>query len=213
MRQIFIDLGVIGTVSSCLPIFLCLFFAKKSLNSLHWTLLLLALLYSIINVLSLVLFFDKKAIQEEFIRLYLIIEFVLISVFFIKYIHPKFFKRLSILGLFVFFVLCSGLYYYNLLSLTGTISLFSNIFLMIYSVYIVFNTYYQSLPDKPTNQGGILIVFSVLFYACVQFYFSVFDLVIRDDSMEIFYYLWPIFQIGTIIYYVSFTLGLWKLVK
>lgn len=213
MQDVAQILGYIGVGSACLPISFCVLFISDSFKYIHWSLLILSLAYFLINIISLFLFLDKNFIQEYLFNVYFIIELVLLSLFFLKNIRSIIFFRLSILGLIVFYILASGLYYFGSLSVSSSFSLFSNIFLIIYSVYIVISEYFNSVSEKLTNNGDFLIATSVMFYAGVQFYFSLFDIMIREDSKQIFYYLWPILQVGGIIYYISFTYGLWKLAK
>lgn len=213
MEQIFLILGIIGIGSGCLPISFCFSNLKKSLATVHWSLLVLSVVYFLTNVISLVLFLDKNLIQENFFNLHFLLELFLLSAFFLSYIKPTIFLKLSVLGIFFFFIIASAFHHYGSIRISGSISLLSNIMLIIYSVYYIVSQYSFVLTEKLTKNGEFLIVFSVLFYAGVQFYFSLFDLMIRDDSKQIFYYLWPILQIGGIIYYICFTYGLWKLIK
>jgi Sec-independent protein secretion pathway component TatC len=134
-------------------------------------------------------------------------------VYYLKKVNSAAFIKLTIASIIVFSILAIALIYSGLFNVSSSVSLFSNIVLIIYSIYIVIDEYYYSETEKLTNNGTFLIASAVLFYAGVQFYFSLFDSMIREDSMQIFYYLWPIFQIGTIIYYNAFTYGLWKLAK
>jgi hypothetical protein len=213
LQEIAQILGYIGIGSACLPISFCAFFNKKFLKNIHWSLLVLSLSYFLINITTLILFLNKNLLQENLFNIHYLIELVLLSVYYLKKVNSAAFIKLTIASIIVFSILAIALIYSGLFNVSSSVSLFSNIVLIIYSIYIVIDEYYYSETEKLTNNGTFLIASAVLFYAGVQFYFSLFDSMIREDSMQIFYYLWPIFQIGTIIYYNAFTYGLWKLAK
>jgi len=213
LREIAQVLGYIGIGSACLPISFCAYSIKKCLKNIHWSILLLSVCYFLINVLSLILFLNKNILQENLFNIHHLIELVLLSVFFMRQIRLILFLKLTVSVIVVFSILVSALIYSDLFIASSSVFLFSNIVLIIYSIYVVINEYYYSENERLTQNGTFLIASAVLFYAGVQFYFSLFDLFIREDSMHVFYYLWPINQLGGIIYYISFTYGLWKLAK
>jgi hypothetical protein len=206
-------LGYVGVGSGCLPISFCLLFFKETLKRLHWTLLLLSLTYFFTNILTLLLFLDKNLLQENLFYIHYSIELVLLTVFLFRDEKPKVYVKLAFIGILVFTILVTYLINTQLFKTSDSIFLFSNITLIIFSINVVFNEYYNSETENLTQNGTFFIASSVLFYAGIQLYFSLFETIIREYSTQIFYYLWPINQLGGIIYYISFTYGLWKLAK
>jgi hypothetical protein len=206
-------LGYTGIGSACLPILFVLTFKKNCTQKLDNLLILLSLEYFIINILSLLMFTFFKTDQSFLFGFHYISETIILSFLLTKSLLTKRFLLLLCIILigviFNFFFLV----YLGDFNADKFISITSNITLFIFSLNYILLLYNENIYDNLSDNGNFIIGTGVLFFAGIQYYFSLFESFIRSDTSIIFFYLWPIFQISGILYYLIFTYGLWKLKK
>lgn len=142
-----------------------------------------------------------------------LLETLLLTLFFLHFLTKSKFLKLLLLIFVVIILNLMAANYLGDFSIHKYVSLVSNIITFVFSINYILTSYSDSKHEKLTHDGYFIVSTAIMFFAGIQFYFSLFESVIRSDASVVFYYLWPIFQIGGILYYVIFTYGLWTLRK
>lgn len=206
-------LGYIGIGSTCLPISLLLFVFKREIKYIDKLLLILAIEYAVLNIISMIIFTFTENEQSVLIGIHYFFETIVLSIFFLKTLSRK------QIALAVIFIITGSILnilitnYLGGFNISKYITIFSHTILFVLSLNFILLIYNQNLSRKLTDSGHFIIGTGVLFFTGIQYYFTLFESYVRLDSLDIYYYLWPIFQIAGILYYLIFTYGLWKLKK
>jgi hypothetical protein len=213
IEQIYDILGYVGIGSSCLPILVCFIKLYKNKGLISQKILyLLAVFYSVFNLLIFFLFIHSYAIQNLVVNLFYIVEFVLLLGFYnqilFKHVWKNIFKL--ILLIYVSFLIFS-LLNYDLNENFLQLGIFQKSVLIILSLLHLNKTFrtYKSLNVFDSPYFWINI--GILFYNSSTIFVSIFENYLRANSVELYYLLWPIPQISGIIYYIFFATGIWKL--
>lgn len=206
-------LGYLGIGSACLPISILLYMYAKGIGKLQDRLFyLLSIEYFLINLLTLLVYLSKMySYQEYFFGFHYFFENLLLMFLLFNYSVSR--RKIFIISLsYLFsFIYCFLLYYQNVFEFNKYIAIISNISLVIMSTNYIILNFNENNSSKIFKDGIMIIILGVLFFNAIQVYFSLFETFIRDKDGVIFFYLWPIFQISGIIYYIIFSIGLWKL--
>jgi hypothetical protein len=207
-------LGFFGIGSACLPILILLIIRICQKDSIGYSLFhFMAFEYFIINITTLGVYFMKLyQFQSWLYGIHYFLELFILSLFLIPTIKKYFYSLFLTILIFTSFF-CGLLIYQGICDFDKYIALFSNVTLLILSLNFVLKKYNANEVSNLFSDGEIVIFLGVMFFNAIQIYFSLFEVLIRDNKGVIFFYLWPIFQLVGIIYYLTFSVGLWKLRK
>jgi hypothetical protein len=91
--------------------------------------------------------------------------------------------------------------------------LFQRILFIILPVIYLLKMYQTSEYMRLTQTPYFFLNISVLIYNVSTLFLSFFEKYIRYDqeSLELFFCLWPFYNLGGAVFYVLFSIGLWKL--
>jgi hypothetical protein len=206
-------LGTIGIGSATLPI-LFVFLRKKNFGGEGYFLILLSLLYFLSNWTNFILYICFNTTSYVQFNLHVIFEFIiflfLYSYFLFNNRTRKIFYCLS--GVVGVFTLC----YYIIEGInieTPLIKVFSKIVLLLLSLYYFWKIIEQSNQINLFKLDFFWINFSILFYSITSFVIFLFEHEIVYVSQNSLFYLWFINQFSSIIYYLTFSFGIWQIRK
>jgi hypothetical protein len=208
-------MGFIGIGCACIPALILLILKIQHKNISGFLFFkLLAFEYLFINIFTLLIyFFELSFLQIYIFGFHYLFELIMFSMFFLQKMQLKNKFIFVTLLLFVLLFFSGLIYFQGVVDLDKYISVIVNVSIVVFSLHYIFGVYNENLVDNLLHDGVFLIASSLLFYHAVQFYFSFFESFIRSDKGSIFYYLWPIFQVSGILYYLIFSVALWKLKK
>lgn len=215
MEILTLVLGFVGIGCACIPVVILLILKIQRKNiSGFLSFKLLAFEYLFINIFTfLIYFFGLKFLQIYIFGFHYLFELTMFSMFFLQKMQLKNKFILVALLFFVLLVYSGLIYFQGVVDIDEYISVIVNISLVVFSLHYILGVYNENPLDNLLHDGVFLIASSLLFYHAVQFYFSFFESFIRSDKGSIFYYLWPIFQVSGMLYYLIFSVALWKLKK
>ena len=213
MQEITRIIGFIGIGSACLPILCVLIeYFSNGKKYLFITISYLAFFYAFFNLLVLFIFLYLPEYQGISINLYSIVEFVLILMFYLK-ILQKNYVRLILIFLIPTYIalLINSILFSDINENYLTLNIFQKTTLLVFSLLYLNKVYKSNSYDKLYKSPYFWINTAILLYNASTIYISVFENILRNDKVQIFYILWPILQISGIAYYVLFSIGIWKL--
>ncbi len=210
---IYILLGVVGTISSTTPFFLFIFlFTRFDNKKVKWQVLVLSIEYIVINLICITLIITIDLNLKILYNLHDLFELFIYTSLYFSFKPDKKFKIYFILLLIFGLLSLFYLFHQNFsVDWTNYISVVSNIVLISLSLNYILSEYNFSQLDYLTDNGYFVISAGVLFFSGIQFYFSINESLFQTGSLNLHYALWPIFQLGGIIYYTIFSFGIWKL--
>jgi hypothetical protein len=213
LEKLAILLGFIGIGSACVPALILLISTLKRKKIQGFNLFkILAIEYFIVNVTTLFIYFPKlESFQKYIFSFHYLFELIAFTLFFLKFSDFKKVKFVVVLAMFLLGIFLFLFYFQGVIVIDNYLAVSTNICLVTFSIYYIFGMYQRNLSTNLFHVGVFWIVSVVLFYNAIQFYFSFYEIFIRNEAGSIFYFLWPIFQVSGIIYYSIFSLGLWKL--
>lgn len=190
-----------------LPTFI--FFFKTSVNIPKY-LKLYCFEILLINIINLVLFKFSNIDQNSLFSAHLLIELILIVLIFKHYSENNFAWFYNfLLGLIIVVFVIS--LFYNPDVRFSMFGLFCKLLLSILSVVIIIIQYLKSQKESLINDSVFIFSSGVLIYNGIQIYITIFDNVIRNQGNDLFFMIWPIIQIGTIVYYLLISRSIWIL--
>ncbi len=200
-------LGYLAVGSSILPTLVLLF---KRGNSISNYLKVYSIELFLINVTNLLLYTFTNIDQNNLFSIHLFVELTLIILIFRVYSTAKL-RRFYNLLLFV--IIC--VFGYSL-SFSAEIrfsmfGLFCKLLLSFLSVFVIVNQYFKSEKDSLLIDGVFIFSSGVLIYNGIQIYITINYSLIKDQKFDLILMIWPIIQIGTVIYHTLISRALWIL--
>ena len=93
----------------------------------------------------------------------------------------------------------------------GIYGLFCKIVLSGLSIATIFERYFNSEKDSLINDAPFIFASALIIYNGIQIYIMIFDSIIRENLSQLFFFIWPIMQLGTIIFHFLIARSIWKL--
>lgn len=174
----------------------------------------LSVLYFLSNWVSLILYFGFDYSSLFQLNCHVILEFVFLTFFYVNLITNEKKKK----WVLYFFYLISFLTFFSwfLIGFNNEIT-FLNIFSKVIIISISF-FFKWKLIERVNHKSIFQIEYfwinsTVLFYSVISLIIFLFEEQIVYTNQSAFYYLWPINQINTIVYYLFFSISLWKMMR
>jgi hypothetical protein len=200
-------LGYIGVGSSILPTLI--FLIKREINTSFY-LKLYCFEILLINITNLVLFKFSNIDQNNLFSAHLLIELILIVLIYKEYSKMRFVRVYNLLFWLIICVFVLSLFYSPEIRFS-MFGLFCKLLLSFLSIFLIIIQYFKSQKDSLLNDSVFIFSSGVLIYNGIQIYITIFDNIIREQGNDLFFMIWPIIQIGTIIYYSLISRAIWIL--
>ncbi len=160
------------------------------------------LLYKFTSVNQNVLFLSHSLIEFSFV-LFILKGWTTFSYRYKRILHFIFSVNIT----FFFFVITK----YTPEIGFGIYGLFCKIVLSGLSIATIFERYFKSEKDSLINDAPFIFASGLIIYNGIQIYIMIFDSIIREDLSQLFFFIWPIMQLGTIIFHFLIARSIWKL--
>lgn len=206
-------LGYSGIGSSLLPI-LIIFKQNLCRSQIKYPkiIFVLSLFYAVFNVIILIFYLYYPIYEEALIKLYSIIEFLLITFFYSRIIQNiQLKKALTLISSIYSASILLSFFYFEINDNFLFLNIFQKVFLLVISLYYLHEIYNSRVSENLYDLPYFWCNTAILVFNASTIYVSVFENIIRNNDSYIFYILWPILQISGIAYYVLFSIGIWKL--
>lgn len=206
-------IGYLGIGSTFLPILLITTKYKiiKSSNN-STSLIVLSVFYFLMNFTIFFFYLNSFKNQDLLVNIYLILEFILIVIFYYSllsgFCFKLFFKLLIPIYLLVITI---SLQYFNIFENSLILNVFQKVTLLVLSLVYLFFLFKTSKHENLYESDFFWINTAVLIFNASTIYLSIFENFLRSNQSQMYYVLWPIFQVSGIVYFILFTIGLWKL--
>jgi len=206
-------LGAIGVGSATLPILLvCL--KKNRFGGENVFITLLCLLYLLSNWSNFIIykFFNSSSFIQ--FNLHVIIEFFLLLFLYVNLLFKENKRKIYYQISGIICLLTSIILFVSGLNREITlINILSKIVVLILALYYFWKMIENSNEINLFKLDFFWINFSVLFYSITSFVMFLFEHEIVYVSQNYLFYLWFINQFSSIIYYLTFSFGIWQIRK
>lgn len=181
----------IGIGSACVPALILLISTLKRKKIQGFNLFkILAIEYFIVNVTTLFIYFLKlESFQKYIFSFHYLFELIAFTLFFLKFSDFKKVKFVVVLAMFLLGIFLFLFYFQGVIVIDNYLAVSTNICLVTFSIYYIFGMYQRNLSTNLFHVGVFWIVSVVLFYNAIQFYFSFYEIFIRNEAGSIFYFL------------------------
>lgn len=203
----YITLAQISTLTVVIPLVIGLF-RKKYFNSGEKILLYLTGLALLTEIIGQII--SKWSNNMYVFHIYTVVEFIFISLFYIKFISPSRFIIVIRILIFLFIGIAAFDYFKEKNTMDDLSTTIESILFMLYSI-----VGFYTLLQNPVQYRVVDIPFfwfntAILLYFAGNLFLFIFSSYIERHSHRVFSEVWAIHSIMNIIFYVLISIGFWK---